>query len=422
MSMKKNTKQPKSTKKHKNAKPKSEKRSDTLSAPNSQSKHVSKQQEKTKKATKTRKKRGQKTSDLHPRVLISGYYGFDNLGDELILKVLVDELKARAVKITVLSQNPRKTAADYGVDAIKRTSFIDIVDALASANLFISGGGGLFQDATGPMSAIYYGGLIHLAQFFEVPVVFWAQGVGPLNKSLSQKMTASALRKCEEILVRDEKSALLVERLTGEKPAITADPVWLLKLKRKNGEKPDATGNHKPCRIGISLRPWHELTETRLDALADCLNTFAEQQSGPVEFKLLPFQKKEDTTLLARFSQKLRNNDHISTRLLEPTDVLEGMSDCDLIFGMRFHSLILGLLYGIPVYGLVYDPKVASLLAMFNLKGTTIEALQTIQADEIRQHFDAYPKVDLKPFQQQSRKNIKALEQLLEIPESTLVL
>src|SRR5690606_5710529 len=113
----------------------------------------------------------------------------------------------------VLSNRPEQTKAEYDVDAIHRMNFIDIVDALSQSNLFISGGGGLFQDATGPMSSLYYGGLIHLARFFEVPVCFWAQGVGPLKTSLARKLTASALQQCEKIAVRDEASAELVDEL-----------------------------------------------------------------------------------------------------------------------------------------------------------------------------------------------------------------
>ncbi len=383
---------------------------------------------------KVKKKKGKKSGDLHPRVMISGYYGFDNLGDELILKVLVDELKAREIKITVLSQNPKKTAADYGVDAIKRTSFIDVVDALASANLFISGGGGLFQDATGPMSSLYYGGLIHLAQFFEVPVVFWAQGVGPLNQSFSRNMTASALRKCERIAVRDQKSAALVESLIGTKPEVTADPVWLLSLPRKkvsekkSPEKKPMTSSEEeaevqtPWRVGVSLRPWHELTGERLEALATCLNAMAETAETPVHFVLLPFQKKEDTELLAAFSKKLKTSRRITVEVVDPLMVLDAVGSCDILLGMRFHSLILGLLSDIPVYGLVYDPKVASLLAMFNLKGTPIAGLQAISPDELNGYFANYPKVDLKPMKQEARRNLRILEQLLEIPESQLVL
>jgi polysaccharide pyruvyl transferase CsaB len=377
----------------------------------------------------------QKTGDLRPSVLISGYYGFENLGDELILKVLVDELKARQVKITVLSQNPQKTAADYGVKAIKRSSFIDVVDALASTNLFISGGGGLFQDATGPMSTVYYGGLIHLARFFDVPVVFWAQGVGPLKRQFSRSMTASALKKCEKITVRDEKSAALVESLMGEKPEITADPVWLLKLAKRKPPKTreetkkigkSAEGSSlvakMPWCVGISLRPWPDLTADKLEALADCLNALAQQREGAVQFKLLPFQKKEDTQLLAGFAKRLKSNHRITVEMVEPMAVLEAVGTCNVLLGMRFHSLILGLLYGVPVYGLTYDPKVASLLEMFNLKGTSIASLKTISPDGLHAAFEDYPEIDLKPFLKQSRKNLRVLEQLLEIPESKLVL
>lgn len=364
-------------------------------------------------------------SDLHPRVIISGYYGFDNLGDELILRVLVEQLKSHQIKVTVLSQNPAKTAQEYGVDAVKRTSFIDIVDALTQANLFISGGGGLFQDATGPMSTIYYGGLIHLARFFEVPVCFWAQGVGPLRKDFSRKMTASALKKCEVVTVRDEKSAALVESLTGEEPEITADPVWLLTVPKKKHAPKKAGKKDKlsdPWRVGVSLRPWGELTDERLTAFAACLKKMAEQVEGPVEFLLLPFQKQEDTHLLERFSLLLKGCSNATIQIPQPGEVLGRIADCDVLLGMRFHSLILGLLCNVPVYGLVYDPKVASLLEMFNLQGCRIDALESIEADAVQHFFDHYPKVDLKAMKQQSRRNFRILNRLLQIPDAELVL
>ncbi len=379
----------------------------------------------TAKRKKPKRRKSHRDSHLHPRVIISGYYGFDNLGDELILKVLIDELKAHKVEIVVLSQDPKKTAKQYGVEAIKRTSFIDVVDALARANLFISGGGGLFQDATGPMSALYYGGLIHLAYFFEVPVCFWAQGVGPLRKKLSRQVTASAMKRCEVITVRDAGSVALVEALTGERPEMTADPVWMLNTGKKS--KPVLkTSEHEPWRVGISLRPWPELTEQRLESLAQALIALAEQTDGPVEFWLLPFQKKEDTHLLADFARHLKLPETLAQRCtvvqIEPADVLDKVGQCHAIVGMRFHSLILGLLHHIPVYGLVYDPKVAALLEMFHLQGTRIDALESLDGDTLKAHFDQYPPIDLKPMKQQSQRNFQILNELLNIPEAELLI
>ncbi|HEY9745570.1 MAG TPA: polysaccharide pyruvyl transferase CsaB [Oculatellaceae cyanobacterium] len=385
-----------------------------------------------KKKSSHAKKAGkhQKSRDgLSPHVLISGYYGFDNLGDELILKVLTDELKAKGVKITVLSNNPRKTATQYDVQSIHRMNFIDIIDALSRANAFISGGGGLFQDATGPASPLYYGGLIHLAHFFEVPVCFWAQGVGPLNHSLSRKVTASALHKCESIVVRDEQSARLIEEISGLEVEATADPVWLLKLpkkppalkasgKDKRGKKSGKQAT--PWRLGVSLRPWGALSEQHLTHLRNLFQQIAEQSNKPVELLLLPFQKQEDTHLLQTFTRNIQSST-LSVRMIPPEEVLVQFQTCDAILGMRFHSLILGLLAKLPVYGLIYDPKVDNLLRMFNLPGCRIEEIENLTADVLQTAFSQAQNVDLSPLKKESRRNFKILNQLLNIPEAELV-
>lgn len=42
-------------------------------------------------------------------IVISGYYGFDNFGDETILSVLVKKIKEFTPFITVLSIHPKRT-------------------------------------------------------------------------------------------------------------------------------------------------------------------------------------------------------------------------------------------------------------------------------------------------------------------------
>ena len=102
-------------------------------------------------------------------VVISGYYGFGNLGDELILDAMVSTLCSEGLRVTVLSANPPATEARlkaHGeVRAIGRTDIIAILNALRHARMLVSGGGGLFQDASGPLSPVYYGGIIAMARF-----------------------------------------------------------------------------------------------------------------------------------------------------------------------------------------------------------------------------------------------------------------
>ena len=70
------------------------------------------------------------------KALISGYYGYDNFGDEAILSVLVDFLHRRNVEAKVLSHNPSKTARSYGVKAAKNFNILSRIFGGIIENLF----------------------------------------------------------------------------------------------------------------------------------------------------------------------------------------------------------------------------------------------------------------------------------------------
>ena len=89
------------------------------------------------------------------KVVISGYYGFDNFGDDAILSVLCDKLKSLNAGVTVISSNPSKTANDYGVKAVKNFDIKTLVKTIKSSDILISGGGSLLQDVTSLKSLLY---------------------------------------------------------------------------------------------------------------------------------------------------------------------------------------------------------------------------------------------------------------------------
>ena len=76
-------------------------------------------------------------------ILISGYYGFDNIGDESILRTLVTSLRERIpdCSLTVLSHDPAATREKYGVEAVERMSPLAIARAVRRCDMLISGGG-----------------------------------------------------------------------------------------------------------------------------------------------------------------------------------------------------------------------------------------------------------------------------------------
>lgn len=77
-------------------------------------------------------------------ILISGYYGFDNIGDESILRTLVSSLREHSRLLAHgASHNPTSTREKYGVEAVDRMSPVAILRAVKKCDMLISGGGSL---------------------------------------------------------------------------------------------------------------------------------------------------------------------------------------------------------------------------------------------------------------------------------------
>ncbi len=119
------------------------------------------------------------------RIAISGYYGSRNAGDEAVLGATVHELRRRLpdVEPVVLSADPAGTREEHDVEAAPRWPLSSVRRTIRAADLLLSGGGSLFQDATSSRSLAYYLLTLHAARAAGVPYVIHAQGLGPLSST-----------------------------------------------------------------------------------------------------------------------------------------------------------------------------------------------------------------------------------------------
>ncbi len=115
------------------------------------------------------------------RVVISGYYGYHNVGDEAILKSIITALRSQDanIEIVVLSNDIEYTKKTYNVEAINRWNILQIYNELRKSDGLISGGGSLLQDATSNRPIKYYTFIMKIAKFAKKPVFIYAQGIGP---------------------------------------------------------------------------------------------------------------------------------------------------------------------------------------------------------------------------------------------------
>lgn len=350
------------------------------------------------------------------RLVISGYYGYNNSGDEAVLRsiLLALEEQGRALGISVepvvLSGNPSWTSAMYGVEAAHRMRPADVVRAIRGSHGLISGGGSLLQDATSAKTIPYYTGIMKLAQLLGKPTFAYAQGIGPVNRRWLYPMIAGVMKRCAYVSVRDAESAALLEVIGMPKGKVNVvpDPVMGLPLPQEKaaasanqaerGEEafgsaeataptaatmssataePDAKvrDNRVPV-VGISVRRWREDGAD----IARFENALAELSlQRPVTLRFLPFHTPADRTvsqeIIARLQGRLGPGS--SAELHDPGDdpqqMLLAVSRCDMLFGMRLHALIYAAGRKVPLLGLSYDPKIDQFLGRLNLKaiGTT---------------------------------------------------
>jgi polysaccharide pyruvyl transferase CsaB len=287
------------------------------------------------------------------RLLVSGFYGGFNLGDEAVLKGLLRlfEESSCPIDLTVLSGNPAMTTQSYGVHSLSRALTKDIVQRaleLRRSDALILGGGGLLQDISGRRGMRGTLGrtlsLANWARRYRVPLVFWGVGVGPLHPRTIPSV-AKALQNASMVAVRDEVSQSLCEDL-GVRSRLVPDHAWALDL-------PESVGGD---RLGISLRRWHGLD---LQAVARGLRTVQARWRRPALFIAMEAEDLEIGRMLqeALGASNLEVPEHLPTL----DGVIEQYRQCAGVIAMRLHAGLLAAAQGIPSIGISYDAKVSEL-------------------------------------------------------------
>ena len=299
------------------------------------------------------------------RVLLSGYYGKGNGGDEALLATLLQMLPLDVTPV-VLSGNPEETHRRYGVECYNRMAVLQVIKALRSCDAFVWGGGSLIQDSTSIISPFYYGGLMALAQVMGLKTVAWGQGIGPLLRSQTRFLAQRNFAGCTQVSVRDVASSRLLSDWSI--PHILApDPVWALESK----PVPELVDLPKP-RIAVTLRNHPQLTENRLTNLIQALVNL--QKETQTFILLLPFQKSEDLAIAEKIHTQLKDVSRVICS--EDPQVLKGVfRGVEMSIGMRLHSLIMAASEGSRCFALSYDPKVNHLMEDLKIPGWDLHNL-----------------------------------------------
>lgn len=323
------------------------------------------------------------------KILLFGYYGHGNFGDDLILETLAEAL-SRSFQVSAVSfsdrhsqmtrelgQKGKLTLVPIKTERRRILSKLNVIyQALqiirigAKHDCIIFGGGTqIFETRrTGFLP------LLEMAIFVSVLHAVFGKCVGHLFVGINSPRTKTGgsllrliLRLSDFIVLRDRRS-LEVCRGTGvceERLTLAADTAYLL------GRRPRPESSSAPfVRIGISLFPYFELVEQNphkdqeyLDLCKGAIRDICLATQATPKIVFLGCQCGSGLNDLA-YARRIACEfigyeiDYIDYEMDTNGHFLT-LQKVDVVIGMRLHILIAALLSGVPrIFALPYQDKV----------------------------------------------------------------
>ncbi|MBQ4381404.1 MAG: polysaccharide pyruvyl transferase CsaB [Oscillospiraceae bacterium] len=303
------------------------------------------------------------------RVVLSGYFGFGNAGDEAILQSVYGTVRRTMPEseITILSKRPRETARQFGCRSVGRLNPFAVLPALKKCDLLISGGGSLLQDVTSTRSLLYYYWICMLAKRLGKRFMLFSNGIGPVNKPENRRRVAQVAQAADVVTLRDPSSLEDLRQMgvTREDITVTADPVFLMEpdTQERGWEILRRAGVKGPF-VAVSLRPWQGSSALREKMARICDGIVSKTGRQAVFFPMMPQQDVQEARLTAALMT--------SPAVILPTELTVqelmaalGLADCALC--MRLHALIFAACMSVPAVGISYDPKLDAYLRLLGL-------------------------------------------------------
>lgn len=359
------------------------------------------------------------------KIAICGYYGYQNSGDDAILKAILLSLKTirKPIDITVLSKRPEMTEKEYGVTALDRFHFWKVAKLLKETDVLVMGGGSLLQDKTSNRSLYYYLGLMLLAKKKKVKVILYANGVGPINGKLNRRLTKKILNKIDMLTIREKYSYDFVRSLGVDQPpmVITADPVFHLAEpeNREDGKaKLRALGLSDAPILGVMFRSWKG-EDSYTKKMAELCDYMVETYG--MQVLILPMKYPADLKVSNAIASQMKQKSFVLSERYLPEENLKLISGMSLILGMRLHAVIYAALHAVPFVGFQYDPKVAYYTTelgqplVSDIINIDLEQLKK-EADELYLHREEYAeklRMKTEALQKMALENVKYIEKFL---------
>jgi polysaccharide pyruvyl transferase WcaK-like protein len=369
--------------------------------------------------------RGGKGSDLRKfdpyRLVVLGGFGFDNLGDDLILRSALAQLRKILgnVEIAILSNNPFETASRhrgelvvFSVEALLRQIILRALSYVSSyhrryllpipgdsfrrsltylwkSDLVVSLGGGYLNDYSKFLTHSRLMELI-LVGLFRKRLFLYGHEIGPLRRLSLRLLARVAMRFITYATVRNHTSLRVILGLgiSDERVKVTADEAWTYNPKISPASRSHQSGSRNDLAVAVNLMPFEvlsnvfRLTTTKplepeklndhiLSVVLSSLDSFTSRR---LRLLLLP-ASMSDFAVCSKLQARLRGR--------VPCEIVRGLDSqytaltrSHVLVAMRMHTIIMAAQVGVPPVAIAVLPKVFGAMESIGLSGYVVQGLQ----------------------------------------------
>ncbi|MBN2138260.1 MAG: polysaccharide pyruvyl transferase family protein [Sedimentisphaerales bacterium] len=335
------------------------------------------------------------------RVVISGFFGSPNVGDEAVCLAVVEGIRRvfEGVDISVVTRNAEvsKNFTCSRVDYIQCfypmvgfwRKLPRLIRAVGDAHLVVIGGGGLFQDVHSWSTPLCHLLSASLALLFSVPACIVGLGVGPIKRAWIRKIIGRTANRFCFLGVRDEYSAqeMVDCGVPREKISVGADVVpGLFREHIAACDRPaEETGL-----VGVSLRRWPGLD---MHSVAELLGEIVNRGK---KIRLLCFEPEPDKIFYSEILELCSSETRRNCEVFYPTTFaqsVEAIRESDFLIAMRLHACILAGVQGVPFLPVSYDRKVREFCSQIGIPELVVEvgdvnSSLAAKLDQIQDYWD----------------------------------
>lgn len=355
-------------------------------------------------------------------ILLSGYYGFNNFGDDMVIRTLVTELRSSHpdLEICVLSKTPRATSVSLNVDSADRNNLLKMMKTIDKSHVYAYGGGTLLTDITSRKSLSYYTVSLQYANSKGLKTAILANGLGPFLHKKSENNVKKLLKKVDILAFRDKKSFKYAKELCpGIDPKLTADLALLFEPSEKAKENIHLflQENQLDAKnyFVVSLREWKNVPKNFISIISTACDYISEKYNMQPVF--IPLQPSKDRRICDEVAKRSTVSSVVAHTINNVDDVCALINGASFTLAMRLHPLIYSYSAAIPFLGLAYDEKVSSFIKevereeYIDVADITLESLKKAIDDSFS---SKYSPDCLEEMKKRAKGNISILSELID--------